>query len=143
LEKVSLTCFVNTYSKSITCYSMHSYTSLPRQSQHSYTTKIYTSQISTITTSIGRNATNTTCILHKHSYSTATTVILKQTCFEAQLLLYHIVQWNYIIIRIMKVRGFWPQIITPKPARYLLSASLGALVRHSQAQKCLQIHSTK
>jgi len=35
----------------------------------------------------------------------------------------------------MKVKGFWPQIITPKPAWYLLSNSLGALVRHNQAQK--------
>ena len=36
---------------------------------------------------------------------------------------------------------FWPQIITPKPARYLLSDSSKVLVRHSQAQKCLQINS--
>ena len=40
----------------------------------------------------------------------------------------------------MKVRGFQPQIITPKPAWYLLSDSLRVLVRHSQAQKCLQVN---
>ena len=34
----------------------------------------------------------------------------------------------------MKVKGFWPKIITPKPALYLFSESLGALFRHSQAQ---------
>ena len=31
-------------------------------------------------------------------------------------------------------------IITPKPVLYLLSDTLGVLVRHSQAQKCLQIN---
>ena len=41
----------------------------------------------------------------------------------------------------MKVWGFWPKIISPIPARYLLSDSLGVLVRHSQTQKCLQINS--
>ena len=46
-----------------------------------------------------------------------------------------------LYIGINKVWGFWPKIITPKPAWYLLSDSLGALVRHSQAQKCLQINS--
>ena len=35
----------------------------------------------------------------------------------------------------MKVREFWPKIITTKQLD-----SLGALVRHSQAQKCLQIY---
>ena len=40
----------------------------------------------------------------------------------------------------MKVWAFWPEIITPKPAQYLLSDTLGVLVRLSQAQKCLQIN---
>ena len=44
-----------------------------------------------------------------------------------------------LYIGIMKVRGFWPEIITPKQAWYLLSDTLGVLVRLSQAQKCLQI----
>jgi len=38
---------------------------------------------------------------------------------------------NMVYIGIMKVRGFWPKIITPKPPWYLLSDSLGALVMHS------------
>ena len=38
-------------------------------------------------------------------------------------------------IGIMKIREFWPQII-PKPAWYLLSNSLGVLVRHSQINDC-------
>ena len=46
------------------------------------------------------------------------------------ILPYHIVQY----IGIMKVRGFWPKIISPKPAWYLLPKGLGVLVRQSQAQ---------
>ena len=46
-----------------------------------------------------------------------------------------------LYIGIMKVWEFWPKIISPKPAWYLLSDSLRLLVRHSQAQKCLQINS--
>ena len=45
-----------------------------------------------------------------------------------------------LYIGIMKVWGFWPEIITRKPAWYLLSGTLGVLVRLSQAQKCLQIN---
>ena len=45
-----------------------------------------------------------------------------------------------LYIGIMKVWGFWPEIITPKPAWYLLSGTLGVLVRLSQTQKCLQIN---
>ena len=40
----------------------------------------------------------------------------------------------------MKVVGFWPKIITTKPARYLIFDSWTVLVRHSQARKCLQIN---
>ena len=45
---------------------------------------------------------------------------------------YHIVQY-----RDHESLGFWPKIITPKPAWHLLSDSLRVLVRYSQAQKCL------
>jgi len=48
-----------------------------------------------------------------------------------------------LCIGIMKVRGFWSQIITLNPAWYLLSHSLRAFVRHSQAQKCLRINPIK
>ena len=46
-------------------------------------------------------------------------------------------------VGIMKIWRFWPEIITPKPARYLLSDTLGVLARYSQAQKCLQINPIK
>ena len=45
-----------------------------------------------------------------------------------------------LYLGIMIVWGFWPEIITQKPALYLLSDTLGVLVRLSQAQKCLQIN---
>ena len=37
----------------------------------------------------------------------------------------------------MKVWGFWPKIISPKPAWYLLSGSLGALVTLNRCIKLL------
>jgi len=43
-----------------------------------------------------------------------------------------------LYIGINKVWGFLP---TKKSVKYLLSDSTTALVRHSQAQKCLQINS--
>jgi len=47
---------------------------------------------------------------------------------------------SYSTVGIMKVWGFWPTIINPKPAWYLLSDTFGVLFRLSQAQKCLQIN---
>jgi len=41
---------------------------------------------------------------------------------------------------IMKVWGFLPKTITQKPASHFLYNSLAVLVRHRQAQKCLQIN---
>ena len=41
----------------------------------------------------------------------------------------------------MKVWGFLPKNPTYKPAKHLLWDSMAALVRHNQAQKCLQINS--
>jgi len=41
----------------------------------------------------------------------------------------------------MKVWGFLPENPTYKSAKCLLCDSIAALVRHSQAQKCLQINS--
>ena len=41
----------------------------------------------------------------------------------------------------MKVCGLLPKNSTYKPAKYLLCDSMAALVRHNQAQKCLQINS--
>ena len=46
-----------------------------------------------------------------------------------------------LYIGIIKVRGFLPKNPTNKSTKYLLSDSMAALVRHSQAQKCLQINS--
>ena len=43
-------------------------------------------------------------------------------------------------IGINKVRDL-PKTPTKKSAKYLLSDSMAALVRHSQAHKCLQINS--
>jgi len=40
----------------------------------------------------------------------------------------------------MKVWDFLPQNITPKLAKYLLCDIWAGLVRHSEAQKCLQIN---
>jgi len=56
-------------------------------------------------------------------------------CTELEALSYSTV---VLYIGIMKVRKFRPEIITPRPARYLLSNSLGIMVRYSKAQKCLQ-----
>ena len=41
----------------------------------------------------------------------------------------------------MKVWGFWPEIITPKPAGYLLSDTLGVLLRLSKASLCKIVQS--
>jgi len=46
-----------------------------------------------------------------------------------------------LYIGINKVWGFLPKNPTKKSAKYLLSNSMAALVRHSQAQKCLKINS--
>jgi len=46
-----------------------------------------------------------------------------------------------VYIGINKVWGFLPKNSTYKSAKYLLSDNMAALVRHSQAQKCLQINS--
>ena len=46
-----------------------------------------------------------------------------------------------LYIGISKVWGFLPKNPTKKSAKYLLSDSMAALVRHSQAQKCVQINS--
>ena len=46
-----------------------------------------------------------------------------------------------LYIGINKVWDFLPKNPTKKSAKYLLSDSMAALVRHSQAQKCLQINS--
>ena len=45
-----------------------------------------------------------------------------------------------LYIRINKVWGFLPKNPTKKSAKYLLTDSMSVLVRHSQAQKCLQIN---
>ena len=41
----------------------------------------------------------------------------------------------------MKVWGFLPKNPTHRPVKYLFGDSMGALARHSQAQKYLQINS--
>ena len=46
-----------------------------------------------------------------------------------------------LYIGINKVWGFMPKNPTKKSAKYLLSDRMTALVRHSQAQKCLQNNS--
>jgi len=77
-----------------------------------------------------------------------TTVCLEKIstgCFSDEPLYIQIcihISYSMVVlyIGIMKVWGFWPEIITQKPAWYLLSDTLGVLVRLSQAQKCLQIN---
>jgi len=45
-----------------------------------------------------------------------------------------------LYVDIMKVWGFWPKNLTLKPVKYLLCDSRAVLVRHSKAQKYLQIN---
>ena len=62
----------------------------------------------------------------------------------------HIIIWHYcviiqngnncIILGIVEVWGFHPNNITQKPASHFLFNNMAVLVRHSQAQKCLQIN---
>ena len=58
-------------------------------------------------------------------------------CTKITYLSYSIV---VLYIGIMKVRDFLPQNIAPKPSFYLLCDIKVVLVRHSQAQKWLQIN---
>ena len=44
------------------------------------------------------------------------------------------------VLGIMEVWSFQPKNITQKPTSRFLFNSLAALIRHSQAQKCLQIN---
>jgi len=64
-------------------------------------------------------------------------------CILAKTEICHLFIFSTVVlyIGIDKVWGFLPKNPTKKSAKYLLSDSTVALVRYSQAQKCLQINS--
>jgi len=100
--------------------------------QHTHTHKAHTQHTHTHTNTHTQSAHTT----HTQSAHTRNTHTPTHTQHYSEVSYRTVI--SYIVIN--KVWCFLPKNPTKKSAKYLLSDSMTALVRHSQAQKCLQIN---